>query len=624
MKKINKFLALMLAGFSCLTTLSACGGADGVKIDPTKTQLYVSNYDAGIGRTWIISAGTAFEEKFANYSFESGKTGVQVIYNHNRTMTGATLQSSIAKSTDNIFFTEGVDYPALVTNDLIYDVTDVLGAGAITGVTESGEFTRETATIESKIDEAMLSFLGRDGYYAAPFYLAAKSAVYDKELWNTKYYYFAKNVAPSETIVNAVKNGTDLDEAKAAYEAQVAAINAGANLFLVNEAGVEKTTQIELGLSAGPDGQYNTVDDGLPATLDEFYILMDAIADSNVIPLIYTGKFPGYADMLTMAIFGMHEGAENLGVYYSLNGTVDNLVKLDANGNVVKENGKIVTESYTFNGGEEDGYEIQRLDGKYYALQFADKVAMNSRWLAPDCDNTAISHISAQSKFLTSCLSGNTRIAMLADGAWWQQESDQTFATMAKMDAKYSRQNRNMALFTVPNATVDRFAERVETKEKNVVIAMNDSYCFINNNLAESSPQLKVAKAFFSFIHSDALMSDFAVCTGMKRGLEYEIDSEYYAKLSVYGKNVVEYMNASTVVYPYSNNSLFHKNYGYLANTLQGWNFRTKTFGTNAIEVQAPISSLRIEENRKGGLNGETYFSGLYNYYKNTVWDRLI
>ena len=105
-------LAAVMGGSMCIP-LAACK-KDGPNIDKTKTQLYISNHDAGIGRTWVESVGAAFEEAFKDYSFQDGRKGVQILYNHNRINSGITLESSIAKSTDNLFFTEGIDYPSIL------------------------------------------------------------------------------------------------------------------------------------------------------------------------------------------------------------------------------------------------------------------------------------------------------------------------------------------------------------------------------------------------------------------------------------------------------------------------------------------------------------------------------
>ena len=77
MKK--SFIALMMAvvtALSCLP-LAGCGNGNNA-VDNTKTHLSVLAYDGGIGSQWLKNAAKRFEEKYANVSFEEGKTGVVI------------------------------------------------------------------------------------------------------------------------------------------------------------------------------------------------------------------------------------------------------------------------------------------------------------------------------------------------------------------------------------------------------------------------------------------------------------------------------------------------------------------------------------------------------------------
>ena len=58
------------------------GGGETEEIDPTRTQLYVANYNGGAGTVWIENMKTAFEEECKKESFEPGKTGVQIMINN--------------------------------------------------------------------------------------------------------------------------------------------------------------------------------------------------------------------------------------------------------------------------------------------------------------------------------------------------------------------------------------------------------------------------------------------------------------------------------------------------------------------------------------------------------------
>ena len=627
---MKKFVALFLAVTVCVSAFAFSGcNKKGKDIDETKTQVYVSNYDAGIGRTWIEAIGKAFEEDFASYSFEEGKEGVQVIIDHNRTDTGAVLQSGMSSSSNNVFFVEGVDYIAM-SNGVAADVTDIMNKGAITGVDASGNFTREEEPISKKISSEFLSYLNRgtesEGkYFGFPYYRSISGFLYDVDLWNENYYYFAKDFGcPSEAVAAVTNAGGDaaaIDAAIDDYYDAVDSIKETAWVF-VNDEGKDKDGE-EFGLSAGPDGKYGTFDDGMPATFEEFYFLMDKMVGDNITPFIWTGKFAGYADRLTNAIWQAYDGRENLEVYYSLNGTVkDGLVKL-SNGKVQKQNGQPVLESYTFDGGVDDGYEIQRLAGKYWALQFADKVATTPSWTAKECYTGATSHITAQSTYIGSVNSSDrNRIAILADGAWWQQESDQTFEIMATANEKYSKQNREFSLLMAPNPTIERTLYRYQNNVMNTVVNNGDSFCLVNGNLKEGTPAYEISMAFMSYMNNEKCLNLFTEKTNMSRGLNYEVNEETYEKLTPYGKNLIDFTEETDVVYPYSSNELFHNNYQYLSNTPVNWNWHFQ-YGQE-LEHYYPLTQLHDEANRKAGLNGDTYFESLITYYRDRVWPKLV
>lgn len=627
---MKKFVALFLAVMVSVSALSFTGCKKDVeKIDETKTQLYVSNFDAGIGRTWIEALGDAFETDFATYSFEEGKTGVQVIIDHNRTDSGAKLLADIGASSNHVFFTEGCDYVAMSKSGL-RDVTSIMTQGAITGVDASGNFTRESATIESKISPEFLSYLNRGSdsdkeYYAFPYYLCLSGFLFDVDLWNSNYYYYAKSGCPSEYVADAIATDGDVEGAIEIYKDEIETFTHG-NAVWVNDQGKTKEGSQEA-LSAGPDGQYNTFDDGMPATYDEFYALMNKMVADGIIPLVWTGKYAGYADRLTNAMWWAAEGEERLDVYYSLNGTHDQLVKLDDNGEVIYQADGVTpqTESVTFSGGRDNGYEIQRSLAKYYALQFADKVATTDSWVSTsDCYSGSVSHIQAQSAFITSVNSGGKRIAMLADGGWWQQESAQTFEIMAGKDAQYSKERRSFSMLCPANPTIERLVERGENGIKNTVVQSSDCYCLINGNLKEGSAQLLVAETFMSYVNNEKCLNIFTEKTNMSRGLNYEVNEETYAKLTPYGKNLIDFTKATNVVYPYSNNSLFHNNYQYLSNKPEQYNWHSLITSREGLEPFYPITQLHDSANRTNGLNGKSYFEGLINYYENNVWKKLI
>lgn len=626
MKKLSATLLAGVMASSVCVIASGCGGTGDGGIDKNKTQLYVSYFDAGLGRTWIETLGKNFEEAVASYSFETGKTGVQIVPNYNTRNKGDSFYETLERDEDNIYFTEDVDY--VKWSHKFYDVTDIYSNGALTGVDANGQFVYENTPISTKIDSNYLKYLNRGTdssvYYAVPYYLGLKGINYNIDVWDSYNFYFGKDGAPSELIANAIKNNGDMTAAKASYASEIAKIKNGESSdywTFVDKNGdyTYNGQKYEVGLSAGPDGKHGTYDDGLPATYEEFYLLMTVMTGKGVTPFIWTGDNEGYADMLTTSLWQNEVGVDELNTFYSLNGTVDSLVKFDSNGKIVKEGGVPVLESHTFDGGEDDGYEIQRSVGKYYALSFAEQIASNATWTDSACYDST-SQAAAQTKFLTQGYTASgQKIAMMMDGCWWQQEADGIFEIMEKTDAKYAKENRNFGFMPLPNSSIDRLIERTVNNEKNTITPMNDSYMFINGNLSESSPQLKAAKAFMSYLQSDEALETFVAMSNMLRPVSIEANDALKAKLSPYGRNLLTYLENTNIVYPYTDNAFMNNNRSTFKNSVDGWLWHsyTPTMG----EQYYPLTTMHNFKAK--GVNAEVYFYGLYNYYRNTAWAQL-
>ena len=592
------------------------------EIDETKTQLYVSYLDQGVGREYIEAIGRQFEIDFAEKSFEEGKTGVQVLYNPNTDINAASFyESSIEGDTYNVYFTEYINYKQWASKFM--DVTDIMNAPAITGYNaQTGEYTTETKAIKDKVDPVLLEFLNVSNgttkeYRGLPFYLAIKSVNYNADLWDEKGFYLCS--APSDYVANAIKNGTDLNVAYANYNTALAN-----GLLFGNAKGEVKIGDqlVAVGLSAGPDGKFGTFDDGFPATFDEFYALCNHIVTSEVVPFIWTGANAGYADMITQSIFTNDLGVERAKTYYTLNGTMDNLVKFvdgkaqfDANGNPV------IDEPYTFNGGATDGYEMMRTASKYYALQFAQKIATTSTWTHSACyDSTSQSE--AQNKYLTEGFTkAGKPIAMLMDGAWWQAEANATFESMKLADSKWAKENRKFGVMSLPYANIETYASKVQNGEKNLIVTENDSVCFINNNIDKNSPQYEVSKVFMSYFNSDDMAGLFTAKTNMLRALDIDLTTnKYYDQISPYGKSFVDYKNGVDIMFPYTTNKLMNDNRNYFKNSRDGWQFQA--FSETMGEQWKAIDTIHTYFTSKS-IDGKHYYEAIYNYFKTIAWPQL-
>lgn len=626
MKKLNKLCSLLLVAVLAVGTLlttAACGHHNGPVIEEDKTQLYVSNYDAGIGRSWLETLANDFAEEFANYSFEEGKRGVQFIFNHNSSIASNTAMDALEYDSDNIYFTEGINYKYYAKKGKFADITDVLNQGAVTGVDDNGNILRESKTVKSKIAGECVTFLdvgdteAGEKYCGVPFYLGLKGLNYSIDVWNQYELYFAKDGAPSEVVAKALNDGTDVDSAITQYYNTVG--SADAYIYVNKKGELNVDGQVyNLGLSAGPDGKYGTPDDGLPATYEEFYVVIERMINKGVTPFIWSGKNPGYADQFTTMLWQNNAGKNSLSAFYNLEGTIDDLVVFNADGTMkLDSNGNFETESITFTGGAGNGYEAQRTASKYYALQFAEKLGKTSKWVnATSYEST--SQQEAQTKYLTYGYTNTQekKCAMMMDGSWWQQEAKETFTQMEKKNSAYGSGVREFGMMYLPCATIEIYANKSQSGLKNTFVDANDSFMFINGNLKEGSAQLTVAKLFLSYLQNDNSVNVFSEKTNISRPLDVKITDETKAKMSFYGRYLVEYKENSDVCYAYTDNAIINEYYTTFQNSPKGIQWHMLNSKEN-IEVYFPVTSFHNYPN----LTAKTYFESMYSFYKNkSVW----
>ncbi len=551
MKKIVSFLclAVVLCSSFSFTGCASAGSGGAEAIDENKTQLYVSNYDGGVGQAWLDSIEKKFEEANKNVCFEPGtdKKGVQIIVTPNES-SGNTLADGIAGSPDEVFFAETVPYYYLVEQNLIADITDV-----VTSAPAPGE-----ATIESRLTpEQQTNFKVVDGkYYALPHYQTFRGISYDVDLFEKRLLYFAKNK----------NNG--------------------------NDGFVSSKTEER---SLGPDGKTGTengidysLDDGLPSTYDEFFELCDYMLMRNVTPFVWTGQFSDYTSYVLEAIASAYStkaesllsctfdsGAETVRVVTSVNNGVPTIEE------------KTIT--------NETGYYVYQLAGNYYALDFLDRIISNKNYYYSLSTNTTFSHLNAQEEFIYSSLE-NKPIAMLIDGSWWTNEAENSGAfSRSVADFGERAENRRFAYMPVPCKASESEVVKGGTIMKDAL----RSYAFINAKVKTDENKLKLAKEFLKFCYTESALQEFTVETGVPKALNYTITNEQKAQMDYFAQNLWDYRSRMEVVYSLSGNRIYRSSERTF--TTDFW--QANVSGKDYI---APYSALRA------GVSGLDYFRGMW------------
>lgn len=511
MKKILKkkaWIALGLAATLSGTMLaSACGGRQQteVEIDKNKTQLYVQNFDGGIGTRWLYNVRDRFEEAYKDTPFEDGKKGVQLIITANK-QAGEGL--TISENTNEIFFSEGVGYYDIVLNDELLDISDI--ANEI--------FAQNGVSIDQKYRDG-LAFADRntDGVgevYALPHYEVYGGVAYNKMIFDDYKLY-----------IEGDENGD----------------------MIRDEDGMPSFTNASGTLFKGMDGIPNTYDDGLPATWSDFFLLCDEMLGKDVTPFILNGQYNYYLYYFCYAAWAAYGGYNDLQSVVSYDETVNYVTNIVENADSIL--GYDIT-SETRNVTNETGYLATGSKAKLVALAATEKLLKGDYFYKPGLLST-VSHLNAQEIYINS-IYNNKPIAMLIDGSWWENEADSAFQTLGSKAPQYSRENSSYGWMALPNAIDenDTNGDTVTPADYNFIKA----YAMVNRKTPKS--KIPLAKTFLKFCYSLDELRNFTVQTGIARGLNYDLTEQNRKDMSSYANEIWNYRADRKVINPITNNRL--------------------------------------------------------------------
>ena len=509
-----KFLksASLILILSVVTSMTACGGGKGnTKIDTTRSQLYVGNYDGGVGTVWLDSFTRYFEEKYKDISFESGKVGVQIVPDNDRKYGGNTLQTTISNLQADVIFGEDIVYYNYI-NGLTMDITDLVDGSWTWQVAdaEGNPVTLTSAydegtgnTILQKMNVSERDYYSADGkFYGVPYYYGNVTITYNEEIFDETGAFFKRGKSSKDFTGN---NWEEIFGDK------------------------------EDALSLGVDKKEGTADDGLPATYDDFFLLCQYLKDQGsvngkkIMPLVTCGTYDGYLLDFAETMLADAEGAEEFNLNLTGKGTAKTLGTLDGNGNFIKDtNPTDITES--------NMSELQRQKGRYDVLDFAYKLG-NSLTIDGKASTyfeensmslSGYSNIVAQNLFING--NSNYAYAMLLDGNWWESEATATFNKQGE-NAKLAY---NFKTLPIPKSSEDY------VWEGRTYVSTQSNSVLINNNISENETRKNLAKLFVYEFHTNEQMATFNGITGILRPYNYTIDknSDIWKGMSPYSQSL--------------------------------------------------------------------------------------
>jgi len=581
MKSLSKKVIGILLSAVLVFGITGCSfdnGDDGMEaIDPTRTQLFVFSYDGGYGSDWLVAAKKRYEQLHAEDVYEEGKKGIQIYINPKKEGF-STVSDNILLNRDEIYFHEYAYYKTLKSQGMLADITE-----AVTGdKADLGAYGDPAGTtIESKLTEQQKAYYGIEEngethYYGLPHYSGYMGIVYNRDLFDRKGYYFREGY----------ENYDELEDR-----------------FILQSKGATK--------SKGPDGKTGIIDgvdysldDGLPVTYDDFFELIHCIYSGGDTPISWLGAdYNSYLQNFMCSLVADYEGLDQMSLNFNFHGEATDLGTVQGGQFVKDEEATEIT--------PENGYELARQRGKYEALKFINRLVTksNDQYHNNLAFNGAYSHMDAQDDFLYAGNDGgrtNNR-AMLIDGVWWENEASDTFDNMvAQYGETMSKDNRNFCYMPLPKATEEKAAEAAASDKAMTLYDHIFSICFVKANIAEWKKP--IALDFIKFVHTDESLVEFTVHTNTPKAFNYEIGEADLAKLTTFGRSVIELKNRSNIVYPYSSEPLYVLNQSTFGFAEQWRYSSTKQF--------VPIAM------RDDGITAEAYFSQLYTYTQ-TKWNGL-
>lgn len=549
---MKRIIALILTAV-LLLSITGCGPVATVQTDKTKTTLVVGITSGGVGTQWLKNAISAFEEKYKDYSFEEGKKGVQVVIgtSNRTTMLGDTLETLLLtpEMKDEVFFVDSAFYSTYVKKGLVYDLTDMVNEP----LTEYGE----NESVLDKLDENIKDNLTIDGkIYALPYWQSSYCLVYNATLFDKNNWYFDANGG----FTNASGN-----------------------------------------LGTGPDGEKGTWDDGMPRTYDEFFQLLDQIEKDNCTPFQMPGASGDYFSWLISQMAADVMGYDD----FMLNFNFDGVATLIKDGTINWDNMTFETEEVTIT--PENGYELSRQPGLAYVLDFAQRLLQNTSYYEPNNSLSGSFKISqSQLEFIrNTTMSSKKNVAIMLDGIWWENEAEASFRETYGSNATKFDSTSEYKWMPLPKATEELVGS------DSLAVNVLSSYCFIKSNIAPE--KVEVAKEFLQFVHTDAMLENFTVITGIPRAFDYDVDT---SDLTPFAQSMMQYYENSTKAFPMSNSAL------YTANPKEFWTARwlRSKYADDQIPYEIITSPLTEQTANGYRYTAEDLYEGILKYREETRW----
>lgn len=520
---MKKTVAFLLA-VSC-AGLVACGpvGITPQTKDETKTYISVRNYNGGVGRAWLDNAIARYETARKDAHFADGKTGVKV-----EVSDGDIQTSTMKQDTFQVYFNGAAkDVELLVREGKLYDISSVIQ-----------DTNRVGGTLENALTDAAKQKTCVDGkYYALPHYSMYNGASYDAEAFTNNNAYFA---AEDEEDVTEY-TGLDITITR----------------NLVGSPDAKK--------SAGPDGEFETIDDGLPCSLEEFILLMDYFKNqTEYAPIVVSGTYLNYINYFLQGLWCALAGAEQIQNYYNCTGQIEVVTGYSDEPifpgiDYIK---KPTTEWVELTEEAKNGYLGQKMASKYYTFA-AVEIMEREGYFSADSYLKSVDHYGAQKCLIYDGCAEYKKVAMLVEGSYWYNESKKAGVLSTYEMLTGDTEPRDVRFMPLPTSF---YTPDETTKLPTCYLTGIGNYCLVNSNIKNDEEAKKAVLDFVAFLYTEEELKAFTIETGVSRAINYTLSESEVNSMPAFYQQIwkMKSENSSNIVFGQGTTATYEKVKSYI------------------------------------------------------------
>ncbi len=533
MKKIISFALILVLNFSCLFYMG-CFLNEQVS-DPVSINIVVCEGSTDVN--YYRGAASRFMQSVDNKNYIGQHTGVSV---------GVAICDKPSYKIENQGY---LGYDIYVTTDSFgYYVKDWVKRGYITNLTDvvmekSDLVNGKSVSIEEKIDNSAISAYQSDyyEYYALPSTSEIVGLTYDGNAFNKYGYYFAKDEKDAIPFYSEITKST---------------------YYFVK--GCTNSVVSPINKSAGPDGIYNTVDDGAPSTLFEFVALCEYIKSHDRYPFIASGEDVYKADYLVQALTYSLMGYEQARACMDLTGEIDVVTGFSNEllfTGLDPEIGAIykpITKKIQLT--EECGFYASWAVAKYYAECFLD-LSLKLDWWASCSYKTNATTEKAIKDFVFSGYDLNIEQSLMLceSSSWYEVLKDENY--LSKYNKTYNwdgREKRILNWMSLPTL-LDGKEEDASKRKTQTYLQVHPTYLVLADEVRYDAAKMEACKEFLKFLCTEQECNFYTLETGMRKDFKYDYVMTDLYEVSNYYATLEENLYHGDVIYLASNTPTFKK-----------------------------------------------------------------